>query len=181
MSTNYKFEGWLGHDRKSADGNMKWESYEPKKWSEEDVDIEITHCGIRGSDLHTLRSGMEAYRLSCVGHEIVGRAVRVGSKAERGIKWAQVAISNASVGKLASAKVGDRVGVGPQSGSCLKPDCEQCANGEENHCQIAMIDTYDSQYPNGDKSYGGYASHGRVPSHFVCTFRSLSVFFCALF
>ena len=87
MSTDYKFEGWLGDDPKSADGKMKWESYEPKKWNEKDVDIQITHCGICGSDLHTLRSGWKPTDYPCcVGHEIVGRAVKVGRKAERGIK-----------------------------------------------------------------------------------------------
>lgn len=68
--------------------------------------------------------------------------------------------------ELILARVGDRVGVGAQSASCLKPDCEQCANGEENHCS-GMINTYDSQFSNGDKSYGGYANYSRVPSHFV--------------
>jgi hypothetical protein len=56
MSTDYKFEGWLGNDEKAI-GNMKWGEFEPKKWSENDVDIKISHCGVCGSDLHTLKSG----------------------------------------------------------------------------------------------------------------------------
>lgn len=32
--TDYKFEGWLGHDPESVKGNMKWGEFEPKKWSE---------------------------------------------------------------------------------------------------------------------------------------------------
>jgi alcohol dehydrogenase (NADP+) len=84
----------------------------------------------------------------CVGHEIVGKAVRVGSKVERGIK------------------VGDRVGVGAQNSSCLKPDCEECSAGIEQHCQ-GNIGTYNSEYPDGSKSYGGYATYHRAPSHFV--------------
>ena len=32
--TDYKFEGWLGHDAESVKGNMKWGEFEPKKWSE---------------------------------------------------------------------------------------------------------------------------------------------------
>ena len=60
MSTDYKFQGWLGHDAEAANGNMTWESYEPKKWTEDDVDIKISHCGICGSDLHTLSSGWGA-------------------------------------------------------------------------------------------------------------------------
>lgn len=52
-----KFQGWLGKDKDSVKGNMVWGDFEPKVWKEDDVDIEISHCGICGSDLHTLRSG----------------------------------------------------------------------------------------------------------------------------
>jgi alcohol dehydrogenase (NADP+) len=57
MATDYKFQGWLGHDPDSVNGKMVWGEFEPKKWTEDDVDVKITHCGICGSDLHTLRSG----------------------------------------------------------------------------------------------------------------------------
>lgn len=57
MSTDYEFKGWLGRDPSSINGKMEWDTFEPKKWEENDVDIKITHCGICGSDLHTLRSG----------------------------------------------------------------------------------------------------------------------------
>lgn len=55
--TDYKFEGWMGLDPSAGEGNMVWQEFEPKKWEETDVDIKITHCGICGSDMHTLRSG----------------------------------------------------------------------------------------------------------------------------
>lgn len=55
--SDYKFKGWLGNDKESAEGNMVWGEFEPKKWEDDDVDIQITHSGICGSDLHTLRSG----------------------------------------------------------------------------------------------------------------------------
>jgi alcohol dehydrogenase (NADP+) len=55
--SDYKFEGWVGLDKASADGKMVWQEFEPKTWTEDDVDIKVTHCGICGSDLHTLRSG----------------------------------------------------------------------------------------------------------------------------
>jgi hypothetical protein len=51
------FQGWLGKDKESVNGKMEWGDFEPKKWSEDDVDIEISHCGICGSDLHMLTSG----------------------------------------------------------------------------------------------------------------------------
>lgn len=57
---DYKFQGWLGYSPKAAEGEMKWDTYEPKKWTENDVDIKITHCGICGSDTHTLTSGWGA-------------------------------------------------------------------------------------------------------------------------
>jgi alcohol dehydrogenase (NADP+) len=52
-----KFQGWLGKDEASVEGKMTWGDFEPKKWTEDDVDIEISHCGICGSDLHMLKSG----------------------------------------------------------------------------------------------------------------------------
>ena len=57
MTTDYTFEGWLGHDETSAKGNMTWGKFEPKKWEEEDVDIEISHCGVCYSDHEVLSSG----------------------------------------------------------------------------------------------------------------------------
>lgn len=57
MSTDYKFEGWMGDDANSCKGNMVWREFLPKEWEETDVDIKVTHSGICGSDLHTLRSG----------------------------------------------------------------------------------------------------------------------------
>ncbi len=63
-------------------------------------------------------------------------------------------------------KVGDRVGVGAQSGSCLKPDCYECSMGMENHC-ARQVTTYDGKYPNGSVSMGGYSKYVRAPGHFV--------------
>ena len=39
-------------------------------------------------------------------------------------------------------------------------------SGQENHC-TKMVGTYNSKYPDGSKSYGGYADYWRGPSHFV--------------
>jgi alcohol dehydrogenase (NADP+) len=36
---------------------LVWQGFEPKPFEETDVDIEITHCGVCATDLHTLRSG----------------------------------------------------------------------------------------------------------------------------
>ena len=86
----------------------------------------------------------------CVGHEIIGEIVRAGSKVEGGLK------------------VGDRVGVGPLSESCLgrQGPCQECSRGMEQYCP-KQVNTYDSVFMDGAKSYGGYALYNRVPSHFA--------------
>lgn len=61
-ATDYKFQGWMGLDKEAVEGNMVWQEYEPKTWTEADVDIKVTHCGICGSDLHTLRSGWVSHQ-----------------------------------------------------------------------------------------------------------------------
>lgn len=55
--SDYKFEGWMGLDPSAGEGKMVWQEFQPKEWEETDVDIKVSHCGICGSDLHTLRSG----------------------------------------------------------------------------------------------------------------------------
>lgn len=149
MSSPDTFHGWLGHDKTAASGTMRWESFKPKPFAPTDIDIKITHCGICGSDIHTLRSGWgPTHYPTCVGHEIVGHVVRVGD----------------SVKKF---QLGDRVGVGAQSLSCLRSDCEECAAGMEQHCPNLMVGTYNGKYPDGSWSMGGYADYARVPAHFA--------------
>ncbi|KAI5777144.1 chaperonin 10-like protein [Geopyxis carbonaria] len=153
---DYKFQGWMGKDKNSAEGHLEHEEYEPKAFEETDVDIKISHCGICGSDLHTLRSGWGATMYPCVvGHEIVGEAVRVGSA-------------------VTHVKTGDRVGVGAQSASCLRPDCDECENNNEQYCPH-MVGTYNGRHANGGKSYGGYADYTRVPGHFVIQLSDISL------
>ncbi|CAM1510618.1 Fc.00g009530.m01.CDS01 [Cosmosporella sp. VM-42] len=150
MATDYSFEGWLGHSPDAVNGKMEWGSFEPKKWQEDDVDIEVSHCGVCGSDLHMLRSGWsETPYPCCVGHEIVGKAVRVGNNVKH-------------------VKVGDRVGVGAQARSCLQPDCPECSRGAYNYCARENVSTYGGVYPKDEgKSYGGYADYNRTHSAFV--------------
>lgn len=79
-----------------------------------------------------------------MGHEIVG------SRAEGGIQ------------------VGDVVGVGAQSDSCLGRDsaCDACEGHKENYFP-RTVTTYASKHRNGAPSYGGYGLYHRCPSHFV--------------
>jgi alcohol dehydrogenase (NADP+) len=148
MATDYKFEGWCGLDPDSVHGNMVWQAYTPKIWAETDVDIRVTHSGICGSDLHTLRSGWGETHYPCVvGHEIVGRIVRVGSSVSSGLR------------------VGDRVGVGAQSDSCRT--CVECEAGREEYCTTNMVTTYNAEHFDGSRAHGGHADYARVPAHFV--------------
>lgn len=144
------FEGWLGKDKEAVNGKMEWGQFEPKKWTEDDVDIQISHCGICGSDLHTLKSGWGETPYPCVvGHEIVGKAVKVGKN-------------------ITHIKAGDRVGVGAQARSCLGNDCPDCSKNMQNYCRRGTVGTYSGVYPGDEgKSYGGYATHNRTNGHFV--------------
>ncbi|KAF2821318.1 GroES-like protein [Ophiobolus disseminans] len=144
------FQGWLGKDESSVKGKMTWGDFEPKKWTEDDVDIEISHCGICGSDLHMLSSGWGPTPYPCVvGHEIIGKAVKVGKNVKH-------------------IKEGTRVGVGAEARSCLQRDCPDCSQNLENHCHRGVINTYGSVYPGDEgKSYGGYATHNRTHNRFV--------------
>lgn len=148
MVADEKFEGWCGLDQEAVHGKMVWQHFTPKPFTDDDVEIAISHCGVCASDLHTLRSGWRPTPYPCVvGHEIIGKAVRVG----RNVKH---------------VAMGDRVGVGGQAGSCLQSDCEHCAARDENHCPKALA-TYGSIYPDGSKTYGGFARYNRTPGHFV--------------
>lgn len=149
MAAPTKFEGWVASNKEGVNGGMKWTEFEPKRWEETDVDIAVSHCGICGSDIHTLESGWGKTDYPCVvGHEVIGKAVRVGSKVK-------------------NIKVGDRVGVGAQSDACFNryPDrpCPECKSGNVQHCRVHSVNTYDSNHLNGDKAYGGYAKTVRVP------------------
>jgi alcohol dehydrogenase (NADP+) len=156
---DYKFEGWMGYDKYAGDGKLVWTEFDPKEWEETDIDIKVSHCGVCGSDLHVLRSGWGPTKYPvCVGHEIIGTVVRLGSEAAR---------ANPSI------KLGSRVGVGAQSDSCQNripsTECAQCEAGQENYCQHGFVGTYNGTYANGSPSAGGYATFVRCPAHFAVT------------
>lgn len=63
MSTNDRWEGWVGFDSEAARGNMVWAEFEPKPWEETDIDIRVTHSSVCGSDVHMLRNGWVSHSL----------------------------------------------------------------------------------------------------------------------
>lgn len=123
-------------------------SYPLKPFGEYDVDIKVEACGICGSDLHTISGGWGPQNFPItVGHEIVGTAVRVGSK-------------------VTLIKEGQRVGQGAQAYSCGK--CKQCKSGNENYCPVQSVDTYGDKWPGTDVTQsGGYANYTRCDENWV--------------
>lgn len=117
-----------------------------KKFEDRDVDIAVDCCGVCGSDVHTINGGWGDCPLPiCVGHEVVGKAVKVGKDVK-------------------TIKVGDRVGVGAQIGADLT--CGNCKADQENYCPN-QIDTYGAPSTDGTITQGGYSSHVRAHEYFT--------------
>jgi uncharacterized zinc-type alcohol dehydrogenase-like protein len=89
-------------------------SYDPGPLGNEQVEIEVQYCGICHSDYSMLNNewGMTQFPL-VPGHEAIGKVVAVGESAK-------------------FVKVGQTVGLGWNSGSCLH--CHQCLTGNQNMC-----------------------------------------------
>merc|ERR1719272_251864 len=96
------------------------------------LDVQITHCGVCGSDVHQLDDNWGAACFPLVpGHEIVGIVSGIGPDVE-------------------GFAIGQRVGIGVQRDCCWQ--CEQCVNGAEQLCP-KILKTYAG--PGKDK--GGFA------------------------
>jgi uncharacterized zinc-type alcohol dehydrogenase-like protein len=103
----------------------------------EDVEVAVEHCGLCHSDLSVLNNdwGIAQYP-AILGHEVVGRITAVGANAK-------------------GLKVGQRVGVGWNSGSCMH--CHQCMSGGHHLCPQVQ--------PTIVGHRGGFAS--RIRSHWA--------------
>ncbi|MGH3821573.1 MAG: NAD(P)-dependent alcohol dehydrogenase, partial [Pseudonocardiaceae bacterium] len=125
---------------KTAKGTLERYDYETGPLGTDDVEIQVTHCGICYSDISMIDNswGVSQYPL-VPGHEAVGVITAVG----------------ASVGRI--RQVGQRVGVGWYAGSC--DACEWCLRGKENLCPDARR-TIIGQY-------GGWANSVRCQAKFA--------------
>jgi uncharacterized zinc-type alcohol dehydrogenase-like protein len=124
---------------------MELERREP---TETDVELAILYCGVCHSDIHTSRSEWTGTIYPCVpGHEIVGRAMRVGSRVTR-------------------FAAGQLMAVGVMVDSCGA--CASCAAGEEQYCATDPTFTYNSTDRHGTApvTYGGYSSRIVVDERF---------------
>lgn len=85
---------------------------------DDEVDIDVEHCGICHSDLSMLKNdwGMTVYPF-VPGHEVAGRIRAIGARVQH-------------------LNIGDRVGLGWHAGYCLH--CRQCLSGDHNMCATAQ-------------------------------------------
>ncbi|KAJ1962954.1 hypothetical protein IWQ62_003366 [Dispira parvispora] len=126
---------------------VPWQ-YTPRKLGPNDIEIKIDHCGICGSDIHTVDSGWgPTHYPIIVGHEIVGRVVTKGDSVKH-------------------LQLGDLVGVGAQAFACQKSDCRNCQNSMDAYCPH-FVGTYNAKYADGQVSQGGYAEAVRVDSNYA--------------
>lgn len=102
-----------------------------------EVDVAVTHCGICHTDAGMIDNewGNAVYPV-VAGHEAVGTVVALGSDVDP-----------------RRLHVGQRVGVGAISGSCMR--CEWCEAGKQNVCAER-----DDTVMRGSR--GGFASHVRA-------------------
>jgi uncharacterized zinc-type alcohol dehydrogenase-like protein len=100
----------------------------------EEAEIAVEHCGLCHSDLAILhdRWGVSQYP-AVLGHEITGKVSAVGPGAK-------------------GLQVGQRVGVGWISGSCMH--CRQCLSGRHQLCPNARLTIVGHR--------GGFATHVRA-------------------
>jgi alcohol/geraniol dehydrogenase (NADP+) len=113
-------------------------TYEPAALGPNDVEIEISHCGICHSDIHLIDNDWASSSYPLVpGHEIVGTV--------------------AAVGNACALEPGQRVGVGWQRSACLQ--CELCRAGHENLCA--------TQQATCVGNHGGFADRIRLDGRFA--------------
>jgi alcohol/geraniol dehydrogenase (NADP+) len=113
--------------------------YDPGELRPDDVEVAITHCGICHSDVSLIDHewGISTYPF-IPGHEIVGTIAATGSNATH-------------------LKVGQRVGIGWQSGSC--GHCEWCLRGSQELCPQGAFTCVGRN--------GGFADRVRVDVNFA--------------
>ncbi len=124
---------------KAASNRLKPFSYKPSPLKDDDVEIGIEFCGLCYSDVHLIDNDWKISNYPLVpGHEIIGKVVKKGSRVQE-------------------LEIGQRVGVGWQSGACLH--CKFCIQGDETVCP--------SKVRTCVEQYGGFADKIVVDYHFA--------------
>jgi len=133
-AANYK--AWVA---KAAKQPMALEPVDLGPLGSEEVEVAVENCGLCHSDLSVLNNewGISRYP-AILGHEVIGRVTATGPNAK-------------------AVKVGQRVGVGWNSGSCMH--CQQCMSGSHHLCPEVQATIVGHR--------GGFASH--IRSHWAWT------------
>lgn len=102
---------------KAPKGKLESFNYELPEIGREQVDIKVAYCGVCHSDLSMINNEWGTTQYPFVpGHEIVGEVIRAGSEVK-------------------GVKVGDKVGIGWFTGSCMH--CQHCMEGNHHFCGSA--------------------------------------------
>ncbi|MGC9196321.1 MAG: NADPH-dependent aldehyde reductase Ahr [Syntrophobacteraceae bacterium] len=129
---NYK--AWVAKAPKEP---LVLENVYPGPLGPEEVEVAVEHCGLCHSDLSVLNNEWANSQYPAIlGHEVIGRVTAVGPEA-RGLA------------------VGQRVGIGWNSGSCMH--CRQCLSASHHLCAQVQ--------PTIIGHGGGFATH--IRSHWA--------------
>ena len=146
QTNEYPAKGYATH---ASDQPLEPFAFNRRGLRPDDVLIEISHCGICHSDLHTARNDWGSSKYPVVpGHEIVGHVKAVGED-------------------VSDFAEGDRVAVGCMVDACL--ECDHCRQGLEQYClNGGMTGTYNGKdRRDGSTTFGGYSDKIVVRKQFV--------------
>jgi uncharacterized zinc-type alcohol dehydrogenase-like protein len=108
------FRAYAAHE---ARGALEQFHFDPGVMGPDQVEIDVAFCGVCHSDLSMLRNDWQMTGYPFVpGHEVTGRIAALGMNVKH-------------------LRVGQRVGLGWFSGSCMT--CPQCMSGNHNLCASA--------------------------------------------
>ncbi|MBD2495045.1 NAD(P)-dependent alcohol dehydrogenase [Nostoc sp. FACHB-280] len=124
---------------KTVGAELELFEYDPGVLKDQEVEINVEYCGLCHSDLSMLKNDWGISRYPFVpGHEVVGTIAAVGDR-------------------VTTLKVGQRVGLGWSSHSCMH--CEYCMSGDHNLC-LTLEQTIVGRY-------GGFADKVRAHEEWV--------------
>ncbi len=136
-SSPTSYRAWVA---KAAKQPMVLETVDLGPLADEDVEVAVEHCGLCHSDLSVFNNDWGNSQFPAIlGHEVVGRITAVGPNAK-------------------GLEVGQRAGIGWNSGSCMH--CRQCMSGSHHLCPQVQ--------PTIVGHRGGFATH--IRSHWAWAF-----------
>ncbi|KAG0331473.1 hypothetical protein BG000_010896 [Podila horticola] len=138
------FTGWAY----TGSTTLKPWSYHPRPLGPKDVEIEVTHGGCCGSDIHIICGRLVNPTIGPIiaGHEIVGKVVAAGPDSGH--------------------QIGDIVGSGGLTNAC--GDCVECKAGQEQLCpKMTLVFNDRFKDERGGIPQGGFADRVRINGDFV--------------